>query len=98
MNDLRIPVGQLRGAAAVGPYETEHEARQAPAVRDVCETFGREPGPGKMTAPNLRLLLDAVAAAGVQVGAYDARILEWLAGWEPATCVVIAGLITRAAS
>jgi hypothetical protein len=32
----------------------------------------------------------------VQLGAYDQCILLWLAGWEPATCAVIAGLITRA--
>lgn len=30
------------------------------------------------------------------VGAFDARILAWLAGWEPETCAVIAGLVTRA--
>jgi hypothetical protein len=32
----------------------------------------------------------------VELGAYDHRILVWLAGWEPTICAVIAGLITRA--
>ena len=43
------------------------------------------------------MLLDACADAGVAVGAYDSRILYCLAGWEPATCAVIAALILRAA-
>ena len=30
------------------------------------------------------------------MGAYDRRILAWLAGFEPQTCAVVAGLITRA--
>jgi hypothetical protein len=42
------------------------------------------------------LLEGACQAAGVQLGAYDHRILIWLTAWEPATCAVIAGLITRA--
>ena len=29
-------------------------------------------------------------------GAYDHRILTWLAGWEPQICAVVAALITRA--
>lgn len=88
-----------RSAAAVTPpIETERQARQLPAVRAVYAAFDADPGPGKMTAPNLRMLLDAVGAAGVRIGAYDVRILEWLAGYEPQTCAVLAGLITRAAA
>ena len=34
--------------------------------------------------------------AGVELGAFDRRVLAWLSGWEPETAVVIAGLITRA--
>ena len=79
-----------------GPFETEREARQSPGACAVYAAFEADPGPGRIGAPNLRMLLDAVAAAGVQVGAYDIRILEWLAGWEPATCAVVAGLIARA--
>jgi hypothetical protein len=32
----------------------------------------------------------------VKLGAFDHRIVLWLAGWEPSTCAVIAGLIARA--
>ncbi len=37
-----------------------------------------------------------LAAAGVDTGEYDDRIISWLAGWEPETVAVIAGLIGRA--
>lgn len=29
------------------------------------------------------------------LGAFDDRILSWLANWEPETCAVVAGLIAR---
>jgi hypothetical protein len=74
-----------------GPFSTEREA--AGAARHIYDS---PPGTGAWTAPNLTLLLDACAAAGVQVGAYDVRILEWLAGYEPSACAVTAGMIRRA--
>jgi len=76
-----------------GPYETERQA--AGAARHIYDS---PPGTGAWGAGNHRLMEDACTAAGVQLGAYDQRILLWLAGWEPATCAVIAGLITRAAA
>lgn len=79
-----------------GPYETDREVHNTPEVQAVYVGFDRDPGAGKMTPLNLRMLLDAVAAAGVRVGVFDVHILEWLAGWEPETCGVVAGLIGRA--
>ena len=79
-----------------GPYETEHQVRQLPAVRAICDAFERDPGAGKMIPHCRRILDDACSAAGVETGAYDHRILVWLAGWGPETCAVVAGLITRA--
>lgn len=79
-----------------GPFETERQAREAPAVRTVYAEFDRHPGAGQMIAPNTSMITQACDAAGVELGAYDRRIIEWLAGWEPATCAVVAGLITRA--
>jgi hypothetical protein len=79
-----------------GPFETERQARESPAVRQVYAQFDADPGQGAMTAPNLAMLTEAVNTAGVQLGAYDRRILEWLAGFEPQTCAVIADLIIRA--
>jgi hypothetical protein len=74
-----------------GPFETEREAREAAAAAS--------PGLGALHLPegNASMLHDGLNAAGVQPGAYDRRIVEWLAGYEPSTCAVIAGLITRAA-
>jgi hypothetical protein len=76
---------------ARGPYETERQA--AASVRHIYDS---PPGTGAWGDGCHRLLEGACAAAGVQLGAYDHRILVWLTGWEPATCAVIAGLITRA--
>lgn len=41
-------------------------------------------------------LLAELQAAGVELGAYDMRIVDWLAGWEWSTVSVIASLIRRA--
>ena len=79
-----------------GPFETEAQASETPAVREVYEAFGASPGAGRMAPPNHQLLCGALAAAGVELGAFDHRIVSWLAGWEPATCAVIAGLVSRA--
>jgi hypothetical protein len=80
------------------PIHTEAQARELPAVRAVYDAFDIDPGVGKITAANLKLLLDACAEAGVMVGNFDVQILEWLAGFEPTTCAVVASLITRAGS
>jgi hypothetical protein len=79
-----------------GPFETERQVQELPAVRAVYEAFGADPGVGRMTPHNGRMLRESCAAAGVALGAFDARIVSWLAGWEPETCAVIAGLISRA--
>jgi hypothetical protein len=42
------------------------------------------------------MLEDACTWAGVDLGAHDHAILAWMAGWEPSTVAVIAGIITRA--
>jgi len=49
-----------------------------------------------MVPHNHRMLCEALAATGVQLGAYDHRIVSWLAGFEPETCAVVCGLTTRA--
>ncbi len=79
-----------------GPFENEREVLRLPAVRAVYEAFDADPGPGKMAPHNYRMLCEALDAAGVEVGAFDVRIVGWLAGWEPSTVAVVCGLITRA--
>jgi hypothetical protein len=81
----------MSGQPAAGPFETERQALDWPAVRAVDAVF-------EMTPHNLAMLTDACTAAGVELGAYDRRILGWLAGWEPTTCAVVAGIIARAAA
>jgi hypothetical protein len=78
-----------------GPFETEHQARQSPAVRVAYGTWS--PRLGSLTGANHEMLCTACTAAGVELGAYDHSILNWLAGYEPQTCAVIAGIISRAA-
>lgn len=88
----------LAGQPVPAPLETEAEAFALPAVRAVFAAFDADPGAGKMAPHNLAMLTSACTAAGVEPGAYELRILSWLASWEPATCAVIAGLIGRAAA
>lgn len=78
------------------PIDTEQQVRELPEVRAVYAAFDADPGVGKMTPHNQRMLLDALAEAGVYLGAYDHRIVEWLAGWEPQTVATVAGWVTRA--
>lgn len=44
----------------------------------------------------LSALLDVCEQSGVELGAFDRRILSWLAGFEAETVQVIADLIVRA--
>lgn len=80
-----------------GPYDTEQQA--SAAVRRAYDALrSARPGDpvpaGEVTRLNAELF--ARACDGLSLGAYDRRILAWLAGYEPATCCVIAGLIMRA--
>lgn len=50
---------------------------------------------GVLAEANHARSIDACHGAGVTVGAFDAEILAWLANYEPKTCAVISGLITR---
>lgn len=81
-----------------GPFETERQALDTPAVRAVYTAFEAAPGQGRMQPPNLAMLRAACEEADVELGAYDLRILAWLAGWGPQICAVVAGLIARARS
>ena len=80
-----------------GPSDTERQVHHTPAVRAVYTAFDADPGTGKLAPHNQQMLLSACEAAGIELGTYNRRMLGWLAGWESATCAVIASLITRAA-
>jgi hypothetical protein len=76
-----------------GPFDTEDQALRLPEVRAICAL---PPGTGQWKAGSREMLAAALAAAGVELGAYDERIVSWLAGWEPQTVAVIASWIIRA--
>jgi len=79
-----------------GPFKTRDEAFAHPEVRRIYQAMHESPHRGVGDAENLRLLERACEAAGVQLGAYDLRVLRWLASWEAEMCVVVAGLVARA--
>ncbi len=79
-----------------GHYENEQQVRDLPAVRAIYDAMHASQRCGVMGELGYRLLDEACEAASVKVGAYDHRILIWLAGFEPEACAVVAGLITRA--
>ena len=83
-----------RTSATTTPYETERQA--AADVAGIYAQCDRSNRRGVMGEANLAYLRDACDRATVSLGAFDTRILAWLAGWEPETCAVVAGLVTRA--
>ena len=74
---------------ATGPFETETDARHA-------SLWGRLLSDDDLTIPEANMTDLETALAGVELGAYDKRIIAWLAGYEPATVAVVCGLISRA--
>lgn len=74
-----------------GPYDTRRQA--ADSVRHI---YNLPPGTGAWAEASHRLLCEALGNAGVQLGAYDHTIVQWICGFEPETVAVIAGLISRA--
>lgn len=61
----------------------------SPIERDPAEVYARAP------LADVRALLDQ-ALDGIELGAYDVRIVEWLKGLDQPTIVTLASLIVRA--
>jgi hypothetical protein len=79
-----------------GPFETESQALAAPAVRAAYRAH--EVGTTSLRDGAADLLLSACERAGATLGAYDRRILLWLAGFEPQAAAAVAEIIVRAAA
>lgn len=79
-----------------GPFESEDQARTTAAVRAIYEAY--RAGITSLHDGSAELLLSACEQAGVTLGAYDRRILSWLAGFEPQAAAAVAGIINRAAA
>lgn len=86
-----------------GPYETERDAAAEPLAREIRALHKagrvRSGDPDRIVSgTQLTHLEAACTAAGVDLGAYDRRILGWLASWDETTAQVIIGLISRASA
>ncbi|MGH3187024.1 MAG: hypothetical protein ACRDPY_27810 [Streptosporangiaceae bacterium] len=79
-----------------GPFESEDQARATAAVRATYEAY--RAGITSLHDGSADLLLSACEQAGVTLGAYDRRILIWLALLEPQAAAAVAGIIIRAAA
>jgi hypothetical protein len=75
-----------------GPFESERQAHAA-AIAAIPPEDGRLI---LRDSQNRQLIEDACAAAGVALGAFDRRIVDWLAGFDDSDCAVFAGFIRRA--
>lgn len=93
-----LGAAELASTVATGPFGTEAEARDVPAVRAIWDTWrATQPAPaGSLGAPSARLIELACERAGVVTGTYDRRLIAWLARFGPEYCAVFAGLISRA--
>ena len=74
-----------------GPFQNDREA----LVASLYHQQGRPQNTEVSTAALNLADLDG-ALSGVELGDWDRRIVEWLAGWEPSTVAVVCGLIRRA--
>ena len=79
-----------------GPYATNAEAMVD--ARPVYDAYRATYERGLMDRTNAERLAVALATARVELGAYDERIMVWLAGWEPEVVQVVIGWIERAAA
>ena len=69
-----------------GPLQTAADARSLPAVAAILNG-----DPVAYPEGNRAMMSDALAAAGVKIGAWEARILlRWLPQFEPTTVAVVA--------
>jgi hypothetical protein len=79
-----------------GPFESEDQARTTSTVRAIYEAY--RAGITSLHDGSADLLLSACEQAEVTLGAYDRRILVWLAMFEPQAAAAVAGIINRAAA
>lgn len=85
-----------------GPYETSSEACEAAVVlRAELEDANQSGARGEQwraarQRARVQYLRGVLEVAGVELGAYDKRIAEWVASWDVETIQVIAGWIERA--
>src|SRR5216683_344262 len=93
--DLLAARSALAARPAAGvPLETQQEAFALPEVRAIYDEMNASTTRGVMAARGHQMLTGACERAGVRPGAFEDRIMQWLAGFGPQECAVFAGLIT----
>lgn len=85
----------------MGPYESEADAATEPMPEEITRLHRanmiRSGDPDHLARDTMwRHMTGACEQAGVELGAYDRSILQWLCGWEPETVQVVIGLVSRA--
>lgn len=77
-----------------GPFETRADVR--PATHSAFEAARESSRRGVLGEQAHRILCEAISKAGVELGNYDHRQVQWLAGMEIESAAVFAAIITRA--
>ena len=54
--------------------------------------------PAGFVARSEQVEILAAALSGIELGAWDERIVEWMAGWDTSTVLTVASWIVRARS
>ena len=83
-------IAALAGLTGTQQPATAGPAQPPPVPRGPIQTAPR----GCLPATGRAQIL-AGALAGLELGAWDRRILRWLAGWDTSTALTIASWITR---
>lgn len=88
-------------AEVYGPYDSEEQtwSEPMPLTIGTLRDSGRiKSGDPDGISRNIRVeaLNVAIDDAGVELGAFDERIVRWLGMWEPSTVQVLIGIISRA--
>lgn len=84
----------MKPVIPAGPIETEPH-RDAAWLRSQQTVPYTDEVRAQRHREDVAIILDELAAAGVELGAYDRRTIAWLADWEYGTLVTIASWIKR---
>jgi hypothetical protein len=79
-----------------GPFDSERQALATRAAAVIKAAFDAAPGVGASVPESLKVMTDACAAAGVDLGTWDLGFLRGVAWGETANAVSLAGMVTRA--
>jgi hypothetical protein len=80
------------------PIKTEAAAQKLPEVAAIYAQAREQRRRGAFHDGNRTMLAGALEGAGVDLGGFDVRVMEWLCTWEPTTVAAVTGWIRRAAA